>query len=881
MFTPRRLLTYQWVVGGRAMKEGVSDDRTSLLISVFEKGSPALLFAAVVITLIFGLFLFPLPSFHTDLDAFAPDGPNDEAEKRIEEAFGKERIPLFVNVEVDDGSNVLSIESLVQQQSDLEEVLAWSESHGPVISEYIAIPDIIQRGLDETSPGAKLSEASSWEELLNDTLDEGQTCSDGASNEELLMLASFGRDALLNKDLQFESTTCMWLDSNRTSGDATPFASSNLWVLYIRPDLEDATRENMVNLLRQQFDTLGEEGNLTYGLISDDVLSHDINEGTIDNLVWLIAGALLVVVVILALAFRSARGVLFPLAALSMAIVWTYGALAAITPTFSVLHVAVAPVVLGLGIDYSIHLQRSYEKRRSEGSDTPEAWALALNELYLALTLTVITTVAAFLSNVVSPLPPVRSFGLALAFGVVSAFITSTIVVGSMHVLMEKSAQKFRPKSHWDGLKTKAREVVITQRKTQAFALIFVVMVTVTSVIAAAAKLETEFDLTDFLDDEMEVMQVRTDIYESYEATGWRPIYILSEPLPGEVGIIDNLEFIEATNLMNHRLELAPRVVIPRAVGDGHPMIESIHTVLRDAIEKDLEFGNRHGLRVIGNDLVENDYNTGDAVEALIELSENQSVGNALTGATWSERVSDVSHLSFDPNNGCSNGCLLFMRTEIMVQVSSNSESVEAVEGLETAISQSSGKYGVQAAMFVSGDSVRLNLVLEGLTTSQLESTVISLIVSTIVLFALTRRIGLSIIVVTPVAIAAIWVVGAMALLNLNWNVLTVMVTALTIGLGIDYSIHVWRKYEDLKERLEPWEAVKEMHATTGVALLLSAGTSICGFLVLRLSPMPVVQDFGVVTSLTVFFSLVLALGLMPLLLTADSLRENGNANID
>ncbi|MCS5527491.1 MAG: MMPL family transporter [Candidatus Poseidoniales archaeon] len=873
------------------MKEGVSDDRTSLLISVFEKGSPALLFAAVVVTLIFGLFLFPLPSFHTDLDAFAPDGPNDETEKRIEEAFGNERIPLFVHVKVDDGSNVLSIESLVQQQSDLDEILAWSESHGPIISEYIAIPDIIQRGLDDKSPGAKLSEATSWEQLLNETLDEGQTCADGASNNELLMLASFGRDALLNKDLQFESTTCMWLDSNRTSGDATPFATSNLWILYIRPDLEDESREKMVNLLRQEFDTLGEQGNLSYGLISDDVLSHDINEGTIDNLVWLIAGALLVVVIILAFAFRSARGVLFPLAALSMAIVWTYGALAAITPTFSVLHVAVAPVVLGLGIDYSIHLQRSFEKRRSEGSDTAEAWALALNELYLALTLTVITTVAAFLSNVVSPLPPVRSFGLALAFGVVSAFITSTIVVGSMHVLMEKSAQKFRPKSHWDGLKVKAREVVITQRKTQAFALIFVVMLTVTSVIAAAAKLETEFDLTDFLDDEMEVMQVRTDIYESYEATGWRPIYILSEPMPGEVAIIDDLEFIEATNLLNHRLELAPRVVIPRAIGDGQPMIESIHTVLRDAIEKDAGFGNRHGLRVIGNDLAvirndspendENDYNTGDAVEALIELSENQSVGNALTGATWSQRVSGVSHLSFDEQNGCSNGCLLFMRTEIMVQVSSNSESVEAVEGLETAISQSSGKYGVQAAMFVSGDAVRLNLVLEGLTTSQLESTVISLIVSTIVLFALTRRIGLSIIVVTPVAIAAIWVVGAMALLNLNWNVLTVMVTALTIGLGIDYSIHVWRKYEDLKERLEPWEAVKEMHATTGVALLLSAGTSICGFLVLRLSPMPVVQDFGVVTSLTVFFSLALALGLMPLLLTADSLRDNGNAHID
>jgi predicted RND superfamily exporter protein len=183
--------------------------------------------------------------------------------------------------------------------------------------------------------------------------------------------------------------------------------------------------------------------------------------------------------------------------------------------------------------------------------------------------------------------------------------------------------------------------------------------------------------------------------------------------------------------------------------------------------------------------------------------------------------------------------------------------------------------------MIVSGDAVRLNLVLKGLTTSQLESTAISLIVSTLVLYVLTRRIGLAIIVITPVAIAAIWVVGAMALFNLNWNVLTVMVTALTIGLGIDYSIHVWRKFEILKDKMDPWEAIKEMHASTGSALILSAGTTICGFLVLRLSPMPVVQDFGVVTSLTVLFSLVLALGLMPLLLAADSTLENGNESLD
>ena len=60
-----------------------------------------------------------------------------------------------------------------------------------------------------------------------------------------------------------------------------------------------------------------------------------------------------------------------------------------------------------------------------------------------------------------------------------------------------------------------------------------------------------------------------------------------------------------------------------------------------------------------------------------------------------------------------------------------------------------------------------------------------------LVLVLLTRRLGQSLVVILPVGLAGAWVVGAMAMLGINWNVLTIVITALTIGLGIDYSIHV------------------------------------------------------------------------------------------
>ena len=93
------------------------------------------------------------------------------------------------------------------------------------------------------------------------------------------------------------------------------------------------------------------------------------------------------------------------------------------------------------------------------------------------------------------------------------------------------------------------------------------------------------------------------------------------------------------------------------------------------------------------------------------------------------------------------------------------------------------------------------------------------------------------------------------------------MVTALTLGIGIDYSIHMWRRFEvELEKRGDHWGALREALDTTGVALMLSALTTMAGFAVLLFSPMPIIQDFGLITAITVLFSLVLAIMVLPVL---------------
>ena len=137
------------------------------------------------------------------------------------------------------------------------------------------------------------------------------------------------------------------------------------------------------------------------------------------------------------------------------------------------------------------------------------------------------------------------------------------------------------------------------------------------------------------------------------------------------------------------------------------------------------------------------------------------------------------------------------IRLEVRVDASTSSDSSRVVTwfeeelGDEDDLTKVRGKLSGIANVYVTGDLVALQNVLDGLNSSQLSSTAISFIVSFIVLFLLTRRPVPALVVLTPVVLATLWVVGSMVVLSLKWNVLTVMVTALSLGIGIDYVIHM------------------------------------------------------------------------------------------
>ncbi|GAG99107.1 unnamed protein product, partial [marine sediment metagenome] len=137
-----------------------------------------------------------------------------------------------------------------------------------------------------------------------------------------------------------------------------------------------------------------------------------------------------------------------------------------------------------------------------------------------------------------------------------------------------------------------------------------------------------------------------------------------------------------------------------------------------------------------------------------------------------------------------------------------------------------------------------------------------------IVLIIAYRKPILGLITIIPVLISMIWILGTMYFIGYDLNILTITVTSLIIGIGIDYSIHTTERFKIVADKTgDITAAVCETVSKTGGALLIAALTTTLGFIVLIFAPIPPQVQFGVITAITITYSFITSVLLLPLIL--------------
>ena len=173
--------------------------------------------------------------------------------------------------------------------------------------------------------------------------------------------------------------------------------------------------------------------------------------------------------------------------------------------------------------------------------------------------------------------------------------------------------------------------------------------------------------------------------------------------------------------------------------------------------------------------------------------------------------------------------------------------------------------FGEDSAITATSPSIVAIAVTDQITDGQTEaiSTTIAVALGILSIFfwVTLRQPALGIVAVGPIVFVLICVLGTMALLDIPYTLVTSIITALSIGIGVDYTIHVIHRYREEYFRLRnPERAAIRTLATTGSALLGSALTTALGFGVLIASPLTASAQFGITATITIVYSLVVSI---------------------
>lgn len=585
----------------------------------------------------------------------------------------------------------------------------------------------------------------------------------------------------------------------------------------------------------------------------------------------IIAPAIFIIIMgILFINFRRVSYVVLPMLTLVVSTIWLFGCMALLGISFNVIAVALVPLVLGLGVDYAVHLFHNYRVELDDGKTPAEAIKNSVSEIGTAMFLAMLTTVIAFLSFLTATVPPIRDFGILLALGVAFTFLTSITLLASLRYLLDKR-KIAQVKQRSQGLAVRrimgvlSKKVIGHQKKI----LLFMILLSLVFV-SGATQIKTGYDMKQFAPNNTPAYELFDEIAEDFPFSSQNQEYILIE---GDVATVEALQGIALTheNIKDDSFVAKNK--------DGTIKTVSVYTIIQQAIEN-----NESLIKKFNIDGEWRIPRTDSDVKALydylyngVNLSRNLNPSEGVFSKDGGINVSMISNFSIEvfgsdiknvlfKENGRYQAALIRVYVEPGF-IAKDKDMYDQRQLLKNEINDDISAYGVATGV-ATGENIISLTITNSLTESQITSTAISILLAALVLILVYRNLTLGLIALIPVGISIIWILGTMYFIGYTLNALTITVTSITIGIGIDYAIHATERFRFIADKTgDVLKSVSETISHTGGALLIAALTTALGFIILLLAPIPSQQQFGFILAVTITYSFLTSIFILPLVL--------------
>ena len=600
-----------------------------------------------------------------------------------------------------------------------------------------------------------------------------------------------------------------------------------------------AEDEILVSDMRDLLSDFNEVGELFLGggaMITVDTIKFISQDLTIFGLT-----VLLIFIVVLSLIFKNFIWVSIPLITASLTSLLCMGAVGWFNWKVTVVSANFVSILMIISISLMVHLIVRYQELGIFNKEINQKDLVnkTLRQMFLPCLYTALTTIAAFASLIVSDIKPIIDFGLIMVIGISITFIFAFIFFGSSLSIIKKESLDFGS--------DKSKNITLY---IHSFVENYPIPILISSFIIFAfsvlgiSQLTVENKFIDYFKPSTEIYKGLSLIDQKLGGTATLDVIIdAPESEDEDTDITFDDEFDDFGEILEDEIDQQGYWFN----SDNLFYLETIHDYLENRPEIGKVLSVSSGIKLA--EIANSGERLTDLELALLRKLLPEDIESQLLSA----------YITNDDN-----------------QVRLSARVIESYEGLNRKELISSVKYDLENKFNISEDKYKLtgisviyNNLLQSLFGSLIGSIGIVFLSIFVMFLFLFKSIKLASIGMIPNFLAAGAVIGTIGLTGIPLDVMTVTVAAVSIGMGVDNTIHyIFRFKKEFLESNDYLKSTKNTHATIGRALFYTSTTIVLGFLVLATSNFSPTVFFGIFTSLSMIMAIIGSLFLLPVLLT-------------
>ncbi len=712
---------------------------------------------------------------------------------------------------------------------------------------------------------SQMSKAASLIETLIKAPTAGQFFSTLADNDELAEKSDLGKDTLARIYDELADVV-----EAGAKGDARPFswmgaistdeapAGGYVRLIYVTPELDfsrlQPAKPALVELRNEIAAAEKSFGGRAETFITGDpALRADELAAVTTGIEISFLISFVSVAVLLLICYRSVLMALTTLASLVITIVLTGAFAAAAIGELNLISVAFTVLLVGLGLDFAIHLLLHLQERQGGGETLADAMRGSVHEVGPALTLAAMTTTLGFFAFIPTAFDGIAQLGIIAGVGVIIAlFVTLTFIPAALGATGGKGRVFTKPKP-------KKGETLVERMATP------IAIATVALGVAALFILpKARFDA--------DPMSLRDP--SSQSVIGFNLLFNDQDTVPYRL-----------TQIATSEAEAEQAAIEARAIATVGG-VRSLPGFVPDHQEDKL-------------DII--DFASGSLVFALSADEDKSAAPAAEQGAAKLKARLETAYAEGTPARRLAaalgavagdEAALARIEAGIYAywpalverlrdQFNANIIDIDALpDALRKRYLSADGKWridvlpkadvrdpkalkefvrSVEAVVpDIAGGAIQTEKAGEVISGAMLQASMIALVIISLFLVALLRRVDEVLLMLFPLALAAVLTAAASVLLNVPFNYANVIVLPLLMGIGIDSGIHLVMR----QRQLEAGESL--FGASTPRAVLFSALTTVASFGSLMLSPHRGTASMGELLTIAIGFTLLCTLIVLP-----------------